>query len=429
MTAIVMSRFSRRGGTIAAKFAIALGVLGHGGAAQATDGYFLSGVGTKAKGEAGVAIALPQDALSIAANPAAATELGDRLDGGIELFIPDRGATIRGNGAGADGNFSGNGANPFVLPEVGYVRQLSEKVAIGIALYGGGGMNTTYARNPFASFGAKGAAGVDLKQMLVAPTLAVKALPGQSIGVPPLLAVQIFSATGLQPFAAQSLDPARFTDKGANWAVATGVRLGWLGHFGSRVTLGAFYQSKLRSRRFDDYAGLFPGHGRFDVPASYGAGLSIRPIRALTLSGDVKRIDYAGVAAVGNPLSRLFAGNLFGSDDGPGFGWRDITVYKAGIGYTIDSHWTVRAGYGRSGNPVPASQTLLNILAPGVVQSHYTAGATWTSRSGVEVTGYVMRAPRNRVAGSGSIPIPFGGGEADIDLAETSLGLSFGKRF
>jgi long-chain fatty acid transport protein len=151
MTAIVMSSFSRRGGTIAAKFAITLGVLGHGGAAQATDGYFLSGVGAKAKGEAGVAIALLQDALSIDNNPAAATELGDRLDGGIELFIPDRGATIRGNGAGADGNFSGNGANPFVLPEVGYVRPLSEKVAIGIALYGGGGMNTTYARNPFAS--------------------------------------------------------------------------------------------------------------------------------------------------------------------------------------------------------------------------------------------------------------------------------------
>lgn len=112
--------------------------------AHATDGYFLNGIGAKAKGSAGVAIAQPQDALSIAANPAAATQLGERLDVGVEIFIPNRGATIRGNGAGLNGSYSGNGANPFILPEFGYVRQLSDSVAVGIAVYGNGGMNTVY---------------------------------------------------------------------------------------------------------------------------------------------------------------------------------------------------------------------------------------------------------------------------------------------
>ena len=78
-------------------------------AAHATDGYFLNGVGAAAKGEAGVAIALPQDALSIAANPAAATEVGHRLDVGAELFTSDRSTTIHGNGAGLNGTYSGNG--------------------------------------------------------------------------------------------------------------------------------------------------------------------------------------------------------------------------------------------------------------------------------------------------------------------------------
>ena len=45
-----------------------------------------------------------------------------------------RGATIRGNGAGLNGSYSGNGANPFILPEFGYVRQLSDSVAVGIAV-------------------------------------------------------------------------------------------------------------------------------------------------------------------------------------------------------------------------------------------------------------------------------------------------------
>jgi len=63
--------------------------------AQATDGYFLNGVG--AKGAGGVAIAQPEDALAIAANPASAIDIGHRLDIGAELFVPDRSATIHGN--------------------------------------------------------------------------------------------------------------------------------------------------------------------------------------------------------------------------------------------------------------------------------------------------------------------------------------------
>lgn len=40
-----------------------------------------------------------------------------------------------------------------------------------------------------------------------------------------------------------------------------------------------------------------------------------------------------------------------------------------------------------------------------------------------------MHAPRNRVRGLHSIPTPYGGGEADVHLAETAIGFSFGKAF
>lgn len=40
-----------------------------------------------------------------------------------------------------------------------------------------------------------------------------------------------------------------------------------------------------------------------------------------------------------------------------------------------------------------------------------------------------MRAPNNRVEGQDSIPTMLGGGEADIQLAETSAGLSVGFSF
>ncbi len=412
----------------AAGFALALAAVS-AVPAHATDGYFLNGIGAKAKGSAGVAIAQPQDALSIAANPAAATEVGERLDAGIEVFVPNRGASIHGNGAGLNGSYSGNGANPFVLPEFGYVRPLSDTVSVGIAVYGNGGMNTVYKTNPFASFGASGAAGVDLKQIFITPTVAVRVAPGHSLGVSPIVVVEGFRASGIQPFSAASMDPAHFTNQGTDWTAGGGVRVGYLGHFGPALSLGAFYQSKVWAGHFGKYAGLFAGHGGFDVPASYGAGIAIKAAPALTLAADIKRIDYSGVASVGNSLALLFAGKPLGADGGPGFGWRNITAWKLGATYVASPRWTLRAGYGHSGNPVPAAETLFNILAPGVVSHHFTAGATHTFASGLELTGYAMHAPKQTVRGAGSIPLNYGGGEADVSLGETSFGLSAGVRF
>ncbi|HMT47008.1 MAG: hypothetical protein RL702_1740 [Pseudomonadota bacterium] len=397
--------------------------------AQATDGYFLNGIGAKAKGSAGVAIAQPQDALSIAANPAAATEVGGRLDVGVEFFIPNRGATISGNGGGLNGTYSGNGANPFVLPEIGYVRPLSDSVAVGIAIYGNGGMNTVYKSNPFAGFGGSGPAGVDLKQIFITPTIAARVAPGHSIGVSPIIVVQGFRASGIQPFAAASQDPANFTNRGTDWSAGGGVRVGYLGKFSDALSLGAFYQSRIWTGRFDKYAGLFAGRGGFDVPASYGAGIAVKPTPALTLAADVKRIEYSDIASVGNPLSVLFTGKPLGAENGPGFGWRDITAWKLGVTYAASERWTVRAGYGHSGNPVPQSETLINILAPGIVSHHITAGATHTTASGLELTAYAMHAPKQTVRGKGSIPAPYAGGEADVSLGETSFGFSAGVKF
>ena len=413
----------------ASRAAVGVVFLACAGTAQATDGYFLSGIGAKAKGAGGAAIALPLDALSIASNPAAATEVGHRLDAGVEVFIPDRGASISGNGAGLDGSYSGNGANPFLLPEIAYVRPLSDRVAVGLAINGNGGMNTTYETNPFGAIGGQGKAGVDLKQIFITPTIAVKVHPKHSVGVSPIVVFQTFKARGIQPFSGASAEPGNFTNRGHEHSAGAGLRVGYLGQFGSRVRVGAFYQTTIWAGRFEKYSGLFAERGGFDVPSSYGAGVSVEATDRLTLGVDVKRIEYSDVESVGNPLSPLFAGIPFGVDGAPGFGWRDINAYKAGAHYRINKNWTVRAGYGRSENPVPKSETLINILAPGVVKDHLTLGATYNFDKAFELTGYVMHAPTQHVRGQGSIPANFGGGEADVRLAETAAGFSVGVRF
>ena len=131
--------------------------------ALATNGYFSHGYGNQSKGAAGVAAALPQDALITATNPAGLLFIGDRLDLGVDVFLPRRNAAISGNSFGPDESFSGNDSQVFYIPEFGYSRQLSNDMALGLAVYGNGGINTDYANNPYARFGATGSAGVNME--------------------------------------------------------------------------------------------------------------------------------------------------------------------------------------------------------------------------------------------------------------------------
>ena len=97
--------------------------------ANATNGYFAHGYGMKAKGMAGVGIALPQDSIAAATNPAGMVLLGDRMDLGLDLFKPTRGADIAGNNCGPgcslDCTYDGNGKSLFFIPEIGYNKMLS----------------------------------------------------------------------------------------------------------------------------------------------------------------------------------------------------------------------------------------------------------------------------------------------------------------
>ena len=142
---------------------------------HATNGYFQHGYGARSQGIAGIGVALPQDALAAASNPAGTAFLSERVDLGLTWFVPERGAEITGgNLFGADGKYSGNDRKHFFIPEFGHLKPLPGNLTAGIAVYGNGGMNTDYARNPFAAFGGTGKAGVNFEQLFVTPSLAWK---------------------------------------------------------------------------------------------------------------------------------------------------------------------------------------------------------------------------------------------------------------
>lgn len=399
--------------------------------AFATTGYFLHGYGVKAQANAGTAIAHFQDALTIANNPAGLTWIGSRVDIGTTLFAPDRNAEIVGNAVpGANGQYHGNGRQYFVIPEFAINKAVNETVAVGLAVYGNGGLNTGYKQNPFAAIGNTGTAGVDLSQVFVSPALAWQYAPNQSLGLGANFLYQRFEAKGIQAFAAQSVDGSHLSNNGKDSATGLGAKIGWAGRFfNDQLTLGANYSSKIDADRFKKYQGLFAQAGDFDVPENYGVGLSYQLNPQWTVAADVQRINYSDVAAVGNNLQQLFLGNAFGSQNGPGFAWDDINIYKLGVNYAASAKLTLRAGYSHNDQPIPSDQTFLNILAPGVIQDHVSVGATYALDDRQELSIAYTYGLQKSVNGSASIATAFGGGEANIEMQQHILGLAYGVHF
>jgi long-chain fatty acid transport protein len=399
--------------------------------AFATLGYFAHGFGLKAKGMGGVGIALPQDSLAPATNPAGNAWIGTRFDGELEWFRPIREAQITGNGAGRNGTYDASGRKDFLIPGVGYNRMLNQDLALGIAVFGNGGMNTTFNNNPFGgAFGGGAKGGVDYMQLFIAPTIAYKLNQNHSVGATVNLVYHQFGAQGLEGFQGFSATPGNVTNRGREDATGASLRLGWTGKIAPSVTLGATYQTKTRMGKLGKYSGLFRNQGELDVPENYGIGIAWDATPKLKIAADILQINYAKMASVGTPSDCLLLTGTcqLGASNGPGFGWRNATAYKIGLSYALSQSMTLRAGYATTKQPIPANQTMLNILFPAVVQDHITLGATLQTGPTELTVGY-MHALKKTVSGAASIPVGFGSGNANLRMYQDSLGVGLGYKF
>ena len=401
----------------------------------ATNGYLQHGYGVKSQGMAGVGIAMPQDSLAAATNPAGMVMVGDRMDIGLIWFRPNRSAKLETGYPPINGSYSGNDTENFFIPEFGYNRMISPTMSVGVSVYGNGGMNTDYKKG-IPLFGTS-RAGVDLSQLFIAPTFAIQVAPGQALGISLNLAYQRFEAKGLQNFAGPcpscfSSSPGNVTNRGNDSSTGWGVKVGYTGKITDAVTIGATYQSKTHMGEFDKYKGLFAGKGDFDIPETYGIGVAFKAMPALTVAFDVQRINYSDVDSVGNKVDCLFAGMCqVGSSNGAGFGWRDMTAYKLGVSYDYSKTLTLRGGLSTARQPIRSSQTLFNILAPATVETHLTFGATWALSNKSELSLSYMHAFEKTVHGANSIPAGggFPGGNVNLRMYEDSLGIAYGLRF
>jgi long-chain fatty acid transport protein len=407
-------------------------------AAMATNGYFSHGYGTKNKGLGGGGVALPQDAMAAATNPAGMVFVGERMDLGLAIFSPnDRGYEAVGGSLGVgldleEGKYNSDD-DVFFIPHFARNWALDQNSTIGLTVYGNGGMNTFYKANMYQFSGGTyfaGNAGVNLEQLFINTSYSKKIDAKSSWGASLILAHQRFKADGLGAFGASgfSNDPAHLTNNGVDTSNGFGIKLGWQGEVSPGLTLAASYQSEMDMSEFDDYAGLFAEKGDFDIPATWTIGLAYDAPSAGTFTFDVQNIAYSDIAAIANPLIPNLVsgpGNL-GTGNGAGFGWEDITVYKLGYQWTANN-MTWRVGYNKGDNPIPDSEVLFNILAPGVTEDHYTFGFTMPTGTDSEFNFAAMYAPEVTIKG----PNPLAATPQTIELymSQWELEASWGWKF
>ena len=421
-------------------------VLATGSAAWATDGYFPHGFGMKSKGMGGAAVAVTDNAFSGINNPAASVWAGNRAEIGVDIFMPKRSAARSAPGFGGmlEGDVKSDGS-AFAVPEFAYNKKIDDRMSWGLTVYGNGGMNTempgatVMCMNPNTGdpyqgnlLCGQGKLGVDLMQLIVAPTFAYKLDAQHSVGVSPLLVMQQFKATGLDAFTGFSMAPTKVSDTGTDRSTGVGMRLGYLGQLSHTMKFGATYSPKIKMSKFDKYAGLFAGEGSFDIPENYALGINVQVTPAVSVAADYSRINYSGVPSIGNPMSNLMLGNPMGSANGPGFGWSDVNVLKLGVQWQATSTMVLRAGYNQSTNPVKAENITFNILAPGVITQHVTVGGTYALSKDSELTWAYMYAPKNTVTGpsmyNGMMPGASGITET-VRMSQQSLGVQYGWKF
>jgi long-chain fatty acid transport protein len=451
----------------------------------ATNGYFTHGVGTKNKGMAGAGLAMPEDAISVANNPAAALSNAGKYDLGIAIFSPKRHyetSESLANGYGGAFTIGPNDIesdnNLHFIPHMAGSWKINDQSAWAAAFYGRGGMNTSwkYGTATFDATGMQGtpqtwmgtygggvsgnngAAGVDLSQAFLELTYARSAGDSFTWGVSLVGVMQVFAARGLAAFAG-------YTETFANSIVSGGGPVpvenltnnshdksyGFGGKFGiqwdisEKVALAASYQSRMMMSEFDDYSDLFAENGGFDIPPAFKAGITVRPSDGFALSFDVEHVWYGDIDSIANPVRNVYncptAGSggtdtsyCFGGKNGGGFGWDDMTIYKVGLQWNGGNDWTWRAGFSHGDQPIPDNETMFNILAPATIEDHITLGFTKGTASGDEWSMSLMYALNKKVTGPASQNPMESGNPFDptqsisIDMSQWEIEFAFGWR-
>lgn len=407
--------------------AVALLVLIGATPAFATNGMNLEGYGAKSMAMGGTGSAYDTGNSAVMNNPAT---LGFMKEGTSEIGFGIRGLhpdiSLDNNGITDKSD-----ATAFFMPSMSYMRR-DGRITWGVAMLAQGGMGTDYGSDsplfksgmswntgtntpagfePMSGKDIRSEVGVGRIMFPVAYNLTDKTMLGASFDVviasmdlqmdmdgqhlAGMMAGNGGSVSGTMLGALggfNRIDYARFDfSNDSPWigkavGFGTGLKFGFTHQLSNAVTIGASYhsQTKLADLETDNATLSFAGDigaqsvkgkikvRNFEWPATFAAGISVKPSDKWMIAGDVKFIDWSSVMEnfemtfiADSPSAQNL--NVTMKQE-----WKDQTIWSIGAQYMATKNLALRAGASFSTNPVP--DKYLNPLFPAITTNHYTCG-------------------------------------------------------
>ena len=395
--------------------------------AFATDGYQLIGVGAYQKSLGGAVTANPGSAMTSVSNPAGITRLGPRVDFSMEAFMPKRDVDFTATG----GEKKKSDVELYGIPAIGWSAPTSEgsNVYFGGGMYGTSGMGVDYSQvEMMPGMAWDGYSNISFWQM--APTVAKKVNDKLSVGGS--LNIDYQSVAFKQRAMQGDTVIDKFDLSRSSSSFGFGFGVGLLYDATDKVTLGFNYKGKqnFSDLKYQLSKGDITSRGNelpageykldIDFPQQAAIGIAFKPTKKLTLSGDIKWIDWSST------MGKLSVKGPYGIEAPMDPGWEDQKVYALGASYAVNDKLNLRAGYNYASAPFKAKNVSRNLILPAVVESHYTVGADYKLNKHWDLGFHYMHAPKKTASAPLNDKMAPG---SSISLAEDSFGINVGYTF
>ncbi len=387
-------------------------VIGFSQKASATDGHQLIGIGVLQEGTGGAGVASPKDSTWVLLNPAGIVGLDRRVDFSFEYFRPYRyvephGIVMPNTGAGRMGD---DGA--FPIPAMGAVFPCGQG-AFGVGLFAVNGMGVDYRKSRTTIpglFGQNFDRRTQYGVMKLSLAYAYRFDNGWSVGVGANLDYERFKTDMLTLGFWETAGKNQWDD-GLGGGLSLGVYKNW-----DRWSVGAAYTTPQWVQTFSKYKDLLPNP--LDLPQTVQAGVAFKVTPDVELVLDYKFINWTGVYQIArDPIKG-------------GFGWKDQHVVKAGVTWTVNPKWTLRAGASYGNSPITDKVVFANALFPAITELSLTTGVTYAVTENSDIHFAYEHAFGNNMTDSGKGDLfSFVGKGTKIHLDENCFTVGYSYKF
>jgi long-chain fatty acid transport protein len=134
---------------------------------------------------------------------------------------------------------------------------------------------------------------------------------------------------------------------------------------------------------------------RLDMPQTIQFGVNFRPVNNLRVEADVKWINWSNV------MDKVPVDGIAGMNSWD-FNWKNQWVYMLGVEYSPIQPLTLMAGFNYGKSPVPDGGQAFgnNIIAPAIVQTHLSFGASYDITPSVQLTAAYQHAFEHEQSGT-----------------------------